>query len=266
VPVSILLACIYGGFWAHLTSLIALVIAPMLDWILPLDEDNPTKEEEKVMEGMIRFSIITWLWPVVETLTLLFATYTVVYNSHALSTSDLIGIITSCGYVVAAAAPHSILRLHRASSYTLFILHSFMAGLGVNNAHELLHKRNMYEKMLGQYCLLLASYQHYYIEHAVGHHIHVATHDDPSTARLNESIFSFWARAVPEAYKKAWKLENERLEKNGIPFWSVQNQMLVFSFNTLLIYLVFLAFFGVKGALFFAAQGTLGFLLVEVRR
>lgn len=138
-----------------------------------------------------------------------------------------------------------------------------MAGLGVNNAHELLHKRNVFEKSLGQYLLLLASYQHYYIEHAIGHHVFVATPDDPSTARLNEPIYAFWARAVPTAYTKAWHLEQERLTKLKLPFWSIHNQMVVFTFNTVVVYLVVLFFFGPVGVLFFAAQGILGFLLVE---
>lgn len=93
------MGCLYGGVWTQLTALIALIIAPLLDWMLPLDEENPTKEEEKVMETMWRFALVTWVWPIVETAALLLVLYSLVHYSHTYTTSELIGIITSCGYV-----------------------------------------------------------------------------------------------------------------------------------------------------------------------
>lgn len=102
VPLAIVLGCLYGGIWTQLTALVALVIAPLLDFVLPLDEENPTKEEEKVMESMWRFSLITWTWPVVETLVLVFTTYTIVNHSDQFSATELIGLVTSCGYVLCA--------------------------------------------------------------------------------------------------------------------------------------------------------------------
>lgn len=63
---------------------------------------------------------------------------------------------------------------------------------GINVAHKLGHRQQTFERYLGKLLLLPSLYMHFYIEHNFGHHLHAATKEDPATAKLNQSIYSFW--------------------------------------------------------------------------
>ena len=62
---------------------------------------------------------------------------------------------------------------------------------GINVAHKLGHRTNKFEQALAKSLLLTSQYLHFFIEHNRGHHKRVATPNDPSSARLNEWLFSF---------------------------------------------------------------------------
>ena len=53
-------------------------------------------------------------------------------------------------------------------------------------------------------------YEHFYTEHLRGHHVRVATPDDPATARFGESFNHFYFRTVPAQFLSAWRIEAER--------------------------------------------------------
>jgi len=54
-------------------------------------------------------------------------------------------------------------------------------------------------------------YEHFYTEHLRGHHVRVATPDDPATARFGETFARFYLRTVPAQFRSAWRLECRRL-------------------------------------------------------
>jgi alkane 1-monooxygenase len=117
---------------------------------------------------------------------------------------------------------------------------------GINVAHELGHRVNKFEQTLAKMLLLTAQYMHFFIEHNKGHHKRVATHEDPSTARLNESLFSFYSRTIPAVYLSAWKIETRELKKQGSSVFSVHNEMILFLLLQLsLIAAIFLYFGGI---------------------
>ena len=64
-------------------------------------------------------------------------------------------------------------------------------SFGINVAHELGHRVNVFEQFLAKLLLLTSLYMHFFIEHNKGHHKHVATPHDPSTAKLNQSLYFF---------------------------------------------------------------------------
>src|SRR5690606_2794526 len=66
---------------------------------------------------------------------------------------------------------------------------AMVAGIAINTAHELGHKTKKYEKWLAKVALAQSGYGHFFIEHNRGHHVRVATPEDPASARLGES---FW--------------------------------------------------------------------------
>jgi alkane 1-monooxygenase len=73
-------------------------------------------------------------------------------------------------------------------------------------AHELIHRRSPPLRWLGRALLWTVLYDHFYVEHLRGHHVRVATPDDPATARFDESYFAFMRRTVPGQWWSAWRL------------------------------------------------------------
>lgn len=98
--------------------------------------------------------------------------------------------------------------------------------MGINVAHELGHRHGLINKIFSQMLLLPALYMHFTIEHNVWHHKYVATSKDPSSAKLNESLFQFWMRSITGVFTKAIYLETRKLKQYQIPFFHWKNQML----------------------------------------
>lgn len=127
---------------------------------------------------------------------------------------------------------------------------------GINVAHELGHRSKRYEQFLAKLMLLTSQYMHFFIEHNKGHHKMVATHEDPASARLNESLFRFYFRSIPMSYLSAWKIQMDELRKKGKPFFSLQNQMLVFLLvQVAFVATIFIVFGWISGVCYLAAAG-----------
>jgi signal recognition particle subunit SRP54 len=81
--------------------------------------------------------------------------------------------------------------------------------------HELGHRINQFEQWLAKASLLTSLYTHFFIEHNKGHHKHVATQHDPSSARKGEMVYLFYCRTIMFTYINAWKIANEETRKKG---------------------------------------------------
>ncbi len=134
---------------------------------------------------------------------------------------------------------------------------------GINVAHELGHRRSVWEQHLAKLLLLTTLYPHFFIEHNQGHHKQVATPDDPATARYNEFLYTFWFRTILFSYLHAWQIEAERLRRARKPFWSLHNEMIQFTLAEItLLALVFIVF-GAAVTLGFCAAALFGVLMLE---
>ena len=71
-----------------------------------------------------------------------------------------------------------------------------VGGVAINTAHELGHKRASSERWLRRVALAQTGYGHFFIEHNRGHHVRVATPEDPASSRLGESFWAFLPRTV----------------------------------------------------------------------
>ena len=89
----------------------------------------------------------------------------------------------------------------------------FFTGLNAICGHELLHKRELINKICGNWGYAKFMYSHYLDDHIVGHHKHVATHKDPATAIKNESIYCFMIRSCYGTFAVSWDREFRRLRK-----------------------------------------------------
>ncbi len=129
-------------------------------------------------------------------------------------------------------------------------------GLGINIAHELVHRRARWERGIGVGLLLLVNYAHFRVEHVFGHHKHVSTPNDPASARAGESIYKFLARSIIMSWISAWRIEAKRkpLHKNRLVHYIIVQSILI---------LVSFGFFGVVGGVVYLGQSAVAILTLE---
>jgi alkane 1-monooxygenase len=104
---------------------------------------------------------------------------------------------------------------------------------------------------------------HFFIEHNRGHHLNIATPEDPSSSRKGENVYFFWIRSVVFSYIGAWRLEAKRLRRINKSVFSVHNEMLLFQLIQFAYLLCIYYFFGLTIMVYAIAIAIIGFLLLE---
>lgn len=142
-----------------------------------------------------------------------------------------------------------------------------LGGVGINTAHEMGHKKENLERWLAKITLAQTFYGHFYIEHNRGHHVRVATPEDPASARFGETFWEFLPRTVWGALKSSVELEAQRIRRLGRSPWDPRTYLKNDVLNAWLMSLVFfgilIAVFGPALIPFVLIQGIYGFSLLE---
>ncbi len=145
----------------------------------------------------------------------------------------------------------------------VFTMGLLCGTFGINVGHELGHRNNKLEQTLAKALLLSSLYMHFFIEHNNGHHKHVATPQDPSSARLNEPIYLFYFRTFIFSYLSAWKIANGEVRKKNLPLLHWRNEMLQVHFIQIAFTVLVFVYFNWIGVLFFLAAALIGATLLE---
>ncbi|MCB9282594.1 MAG: alkane 1-monooxygenase [Lewinellaceae bacterium] len=234
------LAGIWGlsqGGWASPGSIyVAFILIPVLEQVLPQSTANLAADLEATQS---RRRFFDWL---------LYLHVPILYGIVAYALNKQAAQHWSPGVWIA----------------TIFNLGLIIGAFGINVAHELGHRASKFDQILARILLLPALYLHFVIEHNRGHHKNVATDADPASARQGETLYAFWVRSVTGSYLNAWKLEAQRLRKNGLPALHWRNEMLQFQVLQFLYLAGIAYFFQWKGLLLAVASAVVGFLLLEV--
>ncbi len=215
---------------------VVFVIIPVLDWLLGQDALNPDEVEEVPVMNKDRFyKFLTLSWVVLFAGLLVWSV--TLLGSGMFSTLGAIGWIFSIGIV---------------------------GGLGINVAHELIHKDDRLETWAGGFLLSLVCYGGFKVEHLRGHHVHVSTPEDASSSRYNQSLYHFLPRAYVRNFLNAWKLEAQRLERKGLKPVSWRNELIWWYGLSVLALVAFTVAYGWLGAAFFLGQSFVAFTLLEI--
>ncbi|MCB1045048.1 MAG: alkane 1-monooxygenase [Acidobacteria bacterium] len=137
-------------------------------------------------------------------------------------------------------------------------------GVGITVAHELGHKSRRLDQWLSQFLLWHVNYMHFFIEHNKGHHAHVATLEDPASARFGESLYRFLPRTLVGGWLSAWRLETKRLKKSGLRLFGHRNAMLWYAVLPQVLALTLGLMGGWKAVGLFYIQATIAVLLLEI--
>lgn len=81
--------------------------------------------------------------------------------------------------------------------------------IGINIAHELGHRKEKFHRGSAMVLLSTSLYTQFYIEHNKGHHRHVATPQDPASARLGENVYTFILRSMWGTLVGAYRLDRK---------------------------------------------------------
>jgi alkane 1-monooxygenase len=221
-------------FW-WLTPFLIFGVIPVVDGIIGDDGGNPPEELVKALQEDRYYRWMTFLYLPIHFGGL-------VLGCWAFTRGDL-GWVGKLGVVVSLGA---------------------VSGIAINTAHELGHKREELERWLSKIALAPSMYGHFYVEHNRGHHVRVATPEDPASARLGESFWAFWPRTVAGSLRSAWHLESKRLRLRGRRVLSWRNEILTSWAMTVVLFGALTAVFGWWALALLVVQGVLGFTLLEV--
>lgn len=140
---------------------------------------------------------------------------------------------------------------------------------GINCSHELFHRRSCFERFMGDVLLSFVCYGHFAVEHTRGHHLRVATPQDPATFRVDQSFYSFLPRTIFGGFKSALSLEINRLRKyfpkssQIALIMTLENQVFRSIVIQSLISVLILIFFGTFGLFLFFLQSLSAVILLE---
>ncbi|MCD0449638.1 alkane 1-monooxygenase [Actinocorallia sp. API 0066] len=224
----------WGAFWA-LGPFLLIVVSPALDAFFGKDSDNPPDSVLAWLEGQRYYRWCVWAY-----LPLQYA-----------------GLVLACWIWAQGDVP-----LWEKILLTLSI--SVVGGVAINAAHELGHKKEALERRLAKIALAQTAYGHFFIEHNRGHHVRVATPEDPASARLGESFYRFLPRTVVGSVRSAWGLERRRLARLGSGPWTPRNDVLNAWALTLVLYGALMAVFGIGVLPYLLVQAVFGFAALEV--
>ncbi|WP_299868150.1 alkane 1-monooxygenase [uncultured Hoeflea sp.] len=134
------------------------------------------------------------------------------------------------------------------------------AGTAITVGHELGHKLNRLDQWGAKLANAVSGYGHFCIEHNRGHHVLVATPEDPASARLGESLWRFALREIPGAARRGWEMERKRLAQKGLGFWHWRNDILQGYAITLSVGAALVAAFGWTMIPFLLLHNLIGWL------
>jgi alkane 1-monooxygenase len=138
-----------------------------------------------------------------------------------------------------------------------------LGGVGINTAHELGHKKDAIERWLSKITLAQTCYGHFFIEHNRGHHVRVATPEDPASARMGESLWGFLPRSIWGSLRSAWQLEAQRMRRLNTRVFDIRNDVINAWLMSVALWGALLAIFGLVLIPFIVTQAVFGFVLLE---
>jgi alkane 1-monooxygenase len=223
------------GWWCWAPLIYAWIVIPFVELILRPDTVNMTAAEEEMARKDRLYDYLLYLIVLLQIPALFFFLNS--FKETGLSNWDVVGRVGTMGMLCGT--------------------------FGINVGHELGHRIKPFEQVLAKISLASSLYMHFFIEHNKGHHKRVATPEDPSSARYNEMVYTFYFRTIFFSYLSAWHIANDEQRKKGLPILHWRNEMIqAHVWQALLISAVFYLFGWLVG-LYFLAAAFMGILLLE---
>ena len=186
-------AVMRGGWWIA-APFVFLMLAGQFDRVFGVEERNmdPATTHES---QLFVYKLSLWLWAAFWPVIFVFSLWQMLVADH-LSWWEI-------GFMVGLLA---------SVAQTVFVV-----------GHELVHRRALWERRLGELLLASVSYPHYATEHVYIHHPRVCTPLDPGSAPKGLSFWRYLPREVANNVLGAWRFERRRLARRQLPIWHYTN-------------------------------------------
>ena len=231
-------------FW--IGPILLFVVMPALDLRLGADGQNPPDEAAQLLEEDRYYRFCTYAFVPLQYLSVISAALTFTAPNLAWLGQGPLGWPAKIGLALSIGA---------------------LGGVGINTAHEMGHKRESHERWLSKIALAPTGYGHFYIEHNRGHHVRVATPEDPSSARFGETFWEFLPRSVFGSLRSALRLEAQRIRRLGGNPWNPKTYLVNDAVNswlmTVVLWAALLAVCGPAVIPFLIIQAAFGISLLE---
>lgn len=210
-------------------------IFPVLDRLFGEDATNPPDSAMSRLESDRFYMWVNLLYLPMQYAALI--TGTALLARTSMSTIDRVGFAATIGVV---------------------------GGIGIAAAHEMGHRRDWAEVLLAKITLAQTGYGHFVAEHNRGHHVRVATPEDPASARLGESFYRFLPRTILGGMRSCWRLEKTRLARSGKGPLTPRNDIVQAWLVTAVLFAALTAAFGTVVLPYLLLQAVIGFCMLEV--
>ena len=220
-------------FW-YFGPLFVFGVIPLVDLLVGIDPNNPPDDVLERLENDRYYRWVTYAFIPMQYVAFVWTAW--MLSRPQYDVADKVGMALSVGMV---------------------------AGIAINTAHELGHKKDKHERWFARICLAQTAYGHFYIEHNRGHHVRVATPEDPASSRLGENIWGFLPRTMSGSLRSAWRLEKKRFGRRQQHPWTLRNDVLNAWAMTIVLWGALMAVFGVGIFPYLVVQALVGIWLLE---
>ena len=234
IAVTAFIGILVGGPYVYLTVVYTFIFIPILE-LNTKEYLNEYSDDEKKSRNLDPFfDFLLYL-----NIPIVYGIFFVSLNTlvHTNSISEIIGIILSASIV--------------------------MATNRINVGHELGHRKSLFSRTCSKLLYLPCQYMHFFIEHNYGHHINVATPNDPATAKYKQNLYSFWISSVTKTYISAWKIQLKLLRVSKLSFISIKNDMIFYTlFQVSFLIFIYLNY-GLIITIYSVFMSVVSFLFLE---
>jgi alkane 1-monooxygenase len=233
----------FSPFFFWIGPLLVYVILPLLDLRFGADGENAPDEVMEALENDKYYRYCTYIF-------IPFQYASFFLGAYYFTATDLswIGFDNGISWISKLGIALSI---------------GVLGGVGINTAHEMGHKKDELERWLSKITLAQTFYGHFYIEHNRGHHVRVATPEDPASSRFGETFWGFWPRSVWCSLKSSWNLEATRMKRLNRFVLHPSNDVVNAWLMTVVLFGVTIAIFGTAVIPYLIILAIYGFTFLE---
>ena len=234
IAVTAFIGILVGGPYVYLTVVYTFIFIPILESNTKEYINEYSDDEKKSRNLDPFFDFLLYL-----NIPIVYGIFFVSLNTllYTDSISEIIGIILSASIV--------------------------MATNGINVGHELGHRKSLFSRTCSKLLYLPCQYMHFFIEHNYGHHINVATPNDPATAKYKQNLYSFWISSVTKTYISAWRIQLKLLRVSKLSFISLKNDMIFYTLFQISFLIFIYLNYGLIITIYSVFMSVVSFLFLE---